>query len=334
MKIEIPDCLPEKILVTGGAGFIGSHLVESLLYSGRYVTVLDNMSNGNEQWLNSVKGLKNFKFVCAELTDFAQVQATMRTQEQVWHFAGNADIPLGYTNTLIDIDSAVYGTRNVLQAMVSEGVKDIIFASSGSVYGSLAETKYVTEKSGSLYPLSMYAAGKIAAESFISSFANLFGIRGWIFRFGNVLGTRMSRGAIKDFALRLNKNSERLKILGDGKQAKSYFLVEDCLTGMMWLLANFVMHKERSVEIFNLGNAGVTSVLTIAKYVAQAMKIPNLEFYFTGGSLGWPGDQPIVQLDVSKVTRLGWSPQYDSDTAVRIASERMIQYLGLGEEEK
>ena len=326
--IKIPESIPENILVTGGAGFIGSHLVDALLKAERQVTIIDNLSNSNKEWLESVKNKTNLSFVYGDIKDEETVLKAMKSQSQVWHLAGNADIPLGFDNTMIDIDSAVYGTRNVLQAMVEEGVEDIIFSSSGAIYGNLAKSR-VTEKSGPLYPLSMYAAGKIAAEAFISSYSNLFGIRGWIFRFGNVLGNRMSRGAIRDFCLRLKDDPSQLTILGDGKQAKSYFLVEDCINGINWLLSNFEMNKEHKVEIFNLGNTDVTSIVTIAKYVTEAMELENISFNYTGGSIGWPGDQPVVQLDVSKVKDLGWFPANTSDQAVKIAIERMIKYLVL-----
>ncbi|MEA5504684.1 SDR family NAD(P)-dependent oxidoreductase [Halotia wernerae UHCC 0503] len=326
--IKISEAIPERVLVTGGAGFIGSHLVDALIEAGRKVTVLDNMSNGNKIWLDTMTSKKNFSFFLGDIKDENFVQSVMQSQQQVWHLAGNADIPLGINNTIIDIDSAVYGTRNILNAMSQEGVKDIIFSSSGSVYGDLAKSK-VAEECGPLYPLSMYAAGKIAAEAFISSYSNLFGICGWIFRFGNVLGSRMSRGAIRDFALRLDKDPSQLTILGDGMQAKSYFLVEDCISGMVWLLSNYKMNYKQKVEIFNLGNDEVTSVVKIAECVANAMNLPNVSFNFKGGSTAWPGDQPVVHLDVSKVQKLGWYPPNSSNEAVTVAVERMVTYLGL-----
>ncbi|MCK5241108.1 GDP-mannose 4,6-dehydratase [bacterium] len=327
--IVISNAIPERVLITGGAGFIGSHLIDALLSAGRYVTILDNMSNGNQRWLDTVIKNRNLEFIEGDLSDESIILTAMKSQQQVWHLAGNADIPLGFSNTRIDLDSAVYGTRNILEAMVHEGVKEILFASSGSVYGTLAEEN-VTEKSGPLYPLSMYAAGKIAAEAFIASYANLFGIQSWIFRFGNVLGSRMSRGAIRDFALRLATNPSVLTILGDGTQEKSYFLIDDCIEGMMWLLSNVSFEQEKNVEIYNLGNPKVTSIRTIAANVVKAMGLSNVVFEYTKKK-AWPGDQPVVRLDVSKVKTLGWSPKVNSDAAVSRAAEQMVDYLNLGE---
>lgn len=326
--MNLSSAIPERVLVTGGAGFIGSHLVDLLLENGRQVTVLDNMSSGNQQWLDGALQHERLRFVRGELTDGALVRTVMASQQQVWHFAGNADIPRGLSDCHIDIDSAVVGTRNVLQAMVAEGVEDLLFASSGAVYGSLAR-ELVSEESGPLYPLSMYAAGKIGAEAIISAHANLFGIRAWIFRFGNVLGARMPRGAIRDFALRLAENPATLTILGDGAQAKSYFLVEDCIAGMAWALSAVPLSGPRTVEILNLGNPGVTSVVTMAQRVVEAMGLSDVTFEYTGGAEAWPGDQPVVRLDVSRVQQLGWSPPRDSDTAVAIGARRMVEHLGL-----
>ncbi len=324
----INNTFPHKILVTGGAGFIGSHLVDYFLDTGRFVTVLDNMSNGNKDWLKTRISHPNLLYIEGDLVDMVIVEKAMKNQEQVWHFAGNADIPLGKKDTLIDINSAVYGTRNILQAMVKERVNEIIFASSGSVYGNLAQSK-VAENSAPLYPLSMYAAGKIAAEAFISSYSNLFGIKAWIFRFGNVLGNRMPRGVIRDFLTKLNKKGDQLTILGDGKQTKSYFLVEDCIQGMQYVITNHQFKSDHKVEIFNLGNNKMTSVMTIADEVMEALQLSDVEIHFSGGRFGWPGDQPNVNLDVTKVKALGWEPPRNSDEAVRIAVIRMKKHLGI-----
>ncbi|BDS11596.1 SDR family NAD(P)-dependent oxidoreductase [Aureispira anguillae] len=324
--IPIPKSIPNNVIVTGGAGFIGSHLVDALLDSGRTITVLDNLSNANQAWLEKAKKRERFNFIEGDIQDENIVRKAMVSQQQVWHLAGNANIPIGIKNTRIDIDSAVYGTRNILDAMVAEGIKDIVFSSTGAVYGNLSQQK-VTESSAPLYPLSMYGAGKISAEAFISSYANLFGIRGWIFRFGNVLGNRMSRGAIRDFITRLKEDPTQLTILGDGKQAKSYFLVEDCIKGILWLLDNYEIPNDHQVEIFNLGNTKVTSIITIANYVTKALGLSGVDYNYTGGKIGWPGDQPVVQLDVSKVEKIGWNPPNNSDKAVEIAVERMINYL-------
>lgn len=313
----------KNILVTGGAGFIGSHLVETFLNEGKKVTILDNLSNSNDMWLEQIKNHENLKILIGDVKNIKDVIGAMSGIEQVWHLAGNANIPIGYENTFIDLESAVIGTRNVLEAMKEADIKELIFTSSGSVYGNLAQNK-VSESSGPLYPLSMYAAGKIAAEAFISAFCNLFKIKAWIFRFGNVLGGRMSRGVIRDFITKLSDNPEELVILGDGKQSKSYFLIEDCIEGMRYVIEN--ASDENFAEIFNLGNAVNTSVIKIADIISNNMGLKNVS-YKTTNREPWPGDQPVVNLDVTKVKNMGWCAKHDSDQAVSEASKRMIAYL-------
>ena len=324
MMGQIVDAVPKNILITGGAGFIGSHLVETFLNEGKNITILDNMSNSNEKWLKKISAHENLKVIQGDIKNSDDVKKAMKLQQQVWHLAGNANIPLGYEDTKIDLDSAVCGTRNILQAMVDEGVQEIIFTSSGSVYGNLA-FNMVPETSGPLQPLSMYGAGKVSAEAFISAYCNLFNIKSWIFRFGNVLGGRMSRGVIKDFIKKLKQNPNKLTILGDGKQSKSYFLVEDCIEGMRYVLNHYTFTNKNKVDVFNLGNQINTSVVGIADIIAEVMNLKEVEYEFTREE-AWPGDQPVVNLDVSKVEDIGWAPKTSSDGAVREAALRMVEY--------
>ena len=313
----------KRILVTGGAGFIGSHLVESLLKEGNFITILDNMSSGNVNWMNSYINHPQINFVIGDVINMSIVESVMKDQDEVWHLAGNADIPLGYVDTQIDLNSAVQGTKNILEAMKSFEVKTIVFASSGAVYGNLSKEK-VVESSGPLYPLSLYAAGKLGAEAFISAYCHLFGLNGYIFRFGNVVGERMPRGVIHDFIKKLRNNPLELTILGDGTQEKSYFLVEECIEGMKYVKSHVAL--EQQSEIFNLGNSLTTNVIQIAEIVASTLGIENFRYRCTKTE-AWPGDQPIVKLDVSKVKNLGWCTNHDSYESVKIAVKRMNDYL-------
>lgn len=322
---QIIDVVPNNILITGGAGFIGSHLVETFLSEGKNVTILDNMSNANGQWLEKILAHENLEVIKGDVKNIDDVKKAMKLKQQVWHLAGNADIPLGYEDTKIDLDSAVYGTRNILQAMVDEGVQELVFTSSGSVYGNLAFNT-VSETNGPLQPLSLYAAGKVSAEAFVSAYCNLFNIKSWIFRFGNVLGGRMSRGVIRDFITKLKQSPKKLTILGDGTQSKSYFLVEDCIDGMRYVMSNHTFKKNCMADIFNLGNQINTSVIRIADIIVETIGLTDVQYDFTRVE-AWPGDQPIVNLDVSKVKALGWEPKASSDDAVREATRRMIEYL-------
>jgi UDP-glucose 4-epimerase len=328
MEFQNNDRVADNVLVTGGAGFIGSHIVETFLREGKKVTILDNMSNCNIEWLEQYKNHENLKIIKGDVKNYEDVECAMKGVQQVWHLAGNADIPLGFRNTTIDYESAVLGTRNVLEAMKEAKVDELIFTSSGSVYGNLAQEK-VTECSGPLQPLSLYAAGKVSAEAFISGYCNLFHIKSWIFRFGNVLGGRMSRGVVRDFILKLHDNPESLTILGDGQQSKSYFLIEDCIEGIRYVIAHHKFEKN-NVDVFNLGNDVNTSVMKIADIIAEIMGLQNVT-YKTTNQEPWPGDQPVVNLDVSKVKALGWEAKRNSDEAVREAAQRMISYLKLNE---
>ncbi len=329
--VIVPERVPARVLVTGGAGFIGTHLVDVLTAAGREVTVLDNVSSGDAGWLRDAAA-RGVRTIIADLTDTGAVADAVRGQGMVWHLAGNADIPGGINDTWLDLEAAVIGTRNVCDAMVDHGVRDLVFTSSGSVYGNLAR-RPVGEQAGPLLPLSFYAAGKIAAEAFISGFCSLFDLNAWIFRLGNVLGARMCRGAIRDFAHRLADDPERLRILGDGRQSKNYFLVEDCIDGMMTVFDRARPTPDQPCVLVNLGGADATGITRVAHEVAGAMGLSDVRHSFTGGSVGWPGDQPVVNLDVGMVRALGWQPRHSSDTAVRVAAHRMVAHLGLAPSE-
>ncbi len=181
------------------------------------------------------------------------------------------------------------------------------------------------ETIGPPLPISLYGAGKLAGEGLISAYCHLYGIRAWIFRFGNVVGARMGHGVIYDFITKLQKNPRELEILGDGNQEKNYFLVEDCLDGMVFA---FVNARERSCDVFNLGTETTTSTTEIARIVVDEMALQNVPFHYSGGRQGWPGDVPVVKYDLTKMKLLGWRARYTSTEAVRIATRRL---LGIGE---
>ncbi len=327
-EVRVPDSTPAAILLTGGAGFIGSHCAEALLSSGRSVTIFDNLSTGNRDWLAEQRGRPGLRTVIGDLADSALLRQAMEGSGAVWHLASNADIPGGYRDTRLDLEASVAGTRNVLEAMRETGVRSLLYSSTGAVYGMRAEHG-VVESDGPLLPNSLYAAGKIAAEAFISAYCHLFGLRAWVFRFGNVLGSRMPRGAIRDFALRLSRDPSRLRILGDGCQSKSYLLVEECIEGMLHLVETVGTDEERPCRVINLGAPGVTHIRTIARRVAAEMGLSDVELEVAGERLAWPGDQPRVRLDVSLAAAYRWRARRTSDEAVAEAVNRMVAYLGL-----
>jgi len=314
------DCALGRCFVTGGAGFIGSHLSERLLAAGNTVTVYDNLSLGRREWIEHLLHEPCFRFIEADLRDMEALQEAMAEHDLVFHLGANTDIPGGNQDTRIDLENDIIATYNVLEAMRQLGVRKLLFASSSTVFGETS-IHPTPEAVGPLLPISLYGAGKLACEGLISAYCHLFGIQAWIFRFGNVVGARLGHGVIYDFINKLRNNPKELEILGDGKQEKNYFLVEDCIDGML-----FAFHKANanSCEVFNLGCDSTIRATEIAHIVAEEMGLRDVRFRYTGSQRGWPGDVPVVIYDVNKMKELGWRARYASAEAVRIAARRLL----------
>jgi len=314
----------KRIFVTGGAGFIGSHAVELLVNQGYEVCAYDNLSNGRREYVSHLSHRNNFKFIEADILDFERLCEAARDHDLVWHLAANTDIIGGAANPRRDLNDCVVGTFNVLEAMRANGIKFSLFSSTGAVYGELCRDEAVTESAGPLLPVSTYAAGKIGSEAFISSFCHLYGLKAWIFRFGNVIGARMTHGVIFDFINKLRANPHELLIKGDGRQEKNYFLVEECIDGMGWAFRNIPMTDEKPCDIFNLGTSSVTRVTDIAAIVKNEMGFRNAKITIEGTKRAWPGDQPRVHITVERMRKLGWAAKKTSDEAVLTAARRML----------
>ncbi len=308
-----------KIFVTGGAGFIGSHLVDRFRKEGKEVTVYDNLVTGKEELIAHHFGKPGFSFLKEDLLDFNALKQAMKGHEVVFHLGANTDIPKGNSIVDLDLKNCTVATHNVLEAMRQNGLKKIVFSSSGTVYGETPPIS-LKETYGPLLPISLYGAGKLACEGLISAYCHLFDMQGWIFRFANVVGARMGHGVIFDFIHKLQRNPKELEILGDGYQEKPFFLVEDCIEGMLCAFRN----SSEQFDVFNLGCNTATRVTTVAQIVADEMGLKNVSFRFTGGRRGWPGDVPFTHFDLDKMKRLGWTPRYTSDEAVRIAARRLL----------
>jgi UDP-glucose 4-epimerase len=306
--------------VTGCAGFIGSHLVEHLVAQGSSVTGYDNLSSGNRTWLQHLNEHPRFSFINADLLDLKVLTKAVRGHDVVFHLAANTDIPNGNKDPRIDFENCIIGTFNMLEAMRANGVRQLIFASSSTVFGE-PPVRPTAETVGPLLPISLYGAGKMAGEGLISAYCHLFGIQAWMFRFGNVMGARMGHGVLYDFVRKLKANPRELEILGDGEQEKNYFLVEDCIEGILFA---FRQARERSCDVFNLGSETTIKVRDIACVVAEEMGLDGVKFRFSGGRRGWPGDVPLVIYDVNKMKKLGWAPRHSSAQAVRIATRRLL----------
>jgi len=313
-----------KIFVTGGAGFIGSHLVDILLPQGYEVTVYDNLSNGRMDFIRQHMEHPHFNFVQADVLDLPKLIASLQGHDLVWHLAANTDVIGSHANPERDLRDCTMATFNIIEAMRLVGIRPILFSSTGAVYGNMCADVSVTESAGPLLPVSTYGAGKIGSEAFISSFCHVYGLHAWIFRFGNVIGARMTHGVIYDFVQKLRQNPSELVIRGDGRQEKNYFLVEECIDGMGYAFRNIPMTEEKPCDTFNLGTTTISRVTTIAEFVREEMELPDARIRIEGTKKAWPGDQPRVHFTVDKINKLGWKAHYSSDEAVNIAIRRTL----------
>ncbi|MGC8692309.1 MAG: NAD-dependent epimerase/dehydratase family protein [Thermoplasmata archaeon] len=308
----------KRIFITGGAGFIGSNIVERL-ENDNEITVYDNLSTGKKEWIDG----KRVNFVLGDILDFENLKKYMKGHDIVIHLAANPDVKLGEKNNKIDLDINFIGTYNVLESMRINDINGILFSSSSTVYGEAPVP--TPETFGPTKPISFYGASKLAAESYISVFSAMYGIRGVSFRFANVIGRHGNHGVIYDFIKKLMKNRNSLEVLGDGTQTKSYIHVEDCIDGIIYLY-----EKVRGYEVFNLGTDGSTNVMDIAKMVVSLLNLKNVKIYTTGGKdgRGWAGDIKVMLLSIEKAKSYGWYPKYNSDEAVKKAIMEISGELG------
>jgi len=310
-----------KILVTGGAGFIGSHLCDHLLAWGDEVHALDNLSCGRKENIAHNLGHRAFRFIQADLLDLEPLQRLFGAEryDTVFHLAGNSDIRRGYRETALDLRQTFLTTYNVAECARRYGMREILFASSSTVYG--AHDKPLSESTGPLHPISFYGAAKLASEGFLTAYASLFDMTVWMFRLPNVVGARLTHGCVYDFVERLRKDPTQLLILGDGNQRKPYAHVKDVIDAMMLAWE----HARDRVNCFAIGPEGTTSVREIARIVIEEIGLRNVRIEYTGEARGWPGDIPSFQYDARKIRALGWKPRHSSDQAIREAVRSMIE---------
>jgi UDP-glucose 4-epimerase len=310
----------KRWLVTGGAGFIGSHVVDLLVSAGCKVTVIDNLASSTDRHIAPYVASGQVTFLEQDLLDLEALTRAMAGHDIVWHLAANTDIPSGFTKHRIDLDNDVVVSWNVLEAMTKTGVRELLFSSTGAVYGESIQGTF-KESSGPLIPVSLYGAGKVGSEAFISAYCGLFGIRAWMYRFGNVIGERTNHGIIYDFVHKLRKSPTELEILGTGQGEKNYFLVEECIHGMLY---TYERVKDGPFPVLvNLGTDSTSKVMEIAAIIIEEMGLKDVKYRFTGTPRGWPGDQPVVLLDTTKIHELGWYAKRTSNDAVRIATRRL-----------
>ena len=312
-----------KALVTGGAGFIGSHIVDHLIEKGKPVRVIDNLASGSMENLAQWHDHDLFEFVEADLLDKDKLIDVIKGCDEVYHFAANPEVNAKKAAPEEHFKQNIVATYNLLEAMrISGEQKFIAFASTSTVYGE-ADQLPTREDYGPLVPISLYGASKLACEGLLSAYASMYGFKVAIFRLANVVGPRSNHGVIYDFVQKLRASPDELEVLGDGSQSKSYLYIDDCVTGFM-----YGVKSDEPVAIYNIGSEDRTKVLAIAETVKNEMGLESAEIRLTGGvdgGRGWKGDVKIMQLDMNRLKSTGWSPKYGSAEAVRLTAKSVIE---------
>ncbi|MDA4113620.1 MAG: NAD-dependent epimerase/dehydratase family protein [Thaumarchaeota archaeon] len=311
-----------RALVTGGLGFIGSHLVDRLLRDGWEVVVLDNLLTGRRSNLEHQKGNPRLQIREGDIRHLQTVVSASVGCDAVFHLAAHALMRVSLGDHRADLDHNVIGTLNVLESMSANKISDLVFASTSALYGEAEVVPTPEDYSG--VQTSLYGAAKLAAEAYASAFVQLTPMKFWAFRFGTVLGERCRRGAIWDFEHKLLKNPSELEILGDGKQSKDYLSVSDCIDGIM------VGYEKSSepVNIFNLGLQEQTTVDDVADIVIEEMGLSNVRKRYTGGVRGWIGDNPVVYLSIKRIQALGWKPKVSPAETIRSTARWTLEEIG------
>jgi UDP-glucose 4-epimerase len=316
-------------LITGGAGFIGSHLLDALLANPatKEVRVLDNFSSGRREHVARHAKDRRLRVKVLDLLELEKISPLFRNVDRVFHLAANPDARWGIDNTRLDLEQETIATYNVLEAMRRHRVPQIVFSSSGTVYGDVGTT--VTHESlGPCLPISLYGAGKVASEALITAFCATFGLRGIILRFGNIVGERTTHGVIYDFIRQLAKNSGELKVLGNGFQAKPYVYVRDLVSGLMFAGQRCSELEPSKFDVFNLAPDGATSVRFIATELVEQLGFNGrTKIRYGTAAAGWPGDVPQSRMDSSKLRQAGFALPRSSDAAVRLAISRILEWL-------
>ena len=303
--------------LTGAAGFIGSNLADRLLALGHDVVGYDNFSTGQERFLDAARKHSCFRLIRGDLLDLDQLTEAMSGCEMVFHLAANADVRFGTEHPRRDLDQNTVGTWNVLEAMRRQNIGRIAFSSTGSVYG---EATVIPTPEDCPFPVqtSLYGASKLAAEGLVAAYCEGFGMRGYVFRFVSILGERYSHGHVFDFYKQLLEHPDRLKVLGNGRQRKSYLDVQDCVNAIL----RAVDHAPGRFNVLNLGTDEYCEVKDSIGWISERLGLaPRLEY--TGGDRGWIGDNPFILLDCSRMRKLGWTP----GKTIRDAVICTVEYL-------
>jgi UDP-glucose 4-epimerase len=305
-------------VVTGGAGFIGSHLVDTLVAEGNEVVVIDSLCAGRRDTIARHIDSCAIRFVQADLLSDGW-QDAIKGADRLFHLAADPDVRQSAANPEPTLQNNIMATYRILEAMRHGNIPEIVFTSTSTVYGD-ARVIPTPEDYAPLLPISVYGASKLACEALISAYCYSFGMKSWIYRFANIVGERSGHGVITDFIRKLKDNPAELDILGDGKQVKSYLDVHECVAAML-----FALRAREAVNIFNIGSEDWIDVRSIAEIVAEEMHLPEVKFRFTGGERGWVGDVPKMQLSLERIKSRRWKPQLGSRESVRLAARDLVR---------
>lgn len=314
-------------VIVGGAGFVGSHFIDRLLSSEqvRRVTVYDNFTSGQAWHYEEHLRDRRLTIRGGDVHDFDALKEAMEGHDAVIHLASNPDIARAVSEPDIDFRQGTMLTNNVVEAARQAKVRTILYASGSGVYGDLAEVE-AHEDHGPLVPVSTYGASKLAGEALLSAYAFMFGMRGYAFRFGNVVGRRQTHGVGFDFIRRLRQDPSKLRILGDGRQSKSYVHVSDVVSAV--LLAG--ERCEEPFRAFNVATGDYVTVTQIADLACGVLGLSRVKYEYTGGDRGWKGDVPVVRLSIERIKGLGWRPTHTSAQALESAMRAMLTDLDAG----
>jgi UDP-glucose 4-epimerase len=297
-------------LVTGGAGFIGSHLVDRLLLCGWDVTAYDNLSEGRYSNVREHRDNNNFRFIQADVRNSSLLDSFIYKSDVIFHLAAEANIRKSLVDREMDLRTNLLPTISILDSMKRYSIRDIIFTSTGAVYGEIERQPILESFSGN--PLNLYAASKLSCEAFISAYTEFSDIRSWIFRLGQPVGPRCRRGVIWDFVSKLKRNPNELEILGDGNQERDFMHVSDCVEG---ILTAYKKAKGK-FNLFNLNTEDNTTINRVADIVIETMRLRGVDRKYTGGKKGFVGDVPIAHFSMERIKSLGWSPKVSSRDAI------------------
>jgi UDP-glucose 4-epimerase len=306
-------------VVTGGAGFIGSHLVDTLVAQGNEVFVIDSLVAGRKETIARHINTCSIRFGQKDLL-LDGWQDAIEGADRLFHLAADPDVRQSAVNPDTTIQNNIMATYRVLEAMRIHNVPELVFTSTSTVYGD-ASVIPTPESYTPLEPISVYGASKLACEALISAYCHSFGMKAYTFRFANIIGSRSGHGVLTDFIQKLEKNPAELEILGDGKQSKSYLEVHECVAAMLYATGK----ARGTVNTYNIGSEDWIDVKNIAEIVCEEMHLTGTKFRFTGGERGWVGDVPKMQLSLDRIKGLRWKPQTGSRESVRIAVRDMIR---------